>query len=48
MIKHEFRTIKIWKITWRKLRVLAGLTDRSLVKTMDDLVTAALAQVKDD
>ena len=39
MIKHEFRTIKIWKDTWRKLRILAGLTDRSLVQTMDDLVT---------
>jgi len=37
MKTEDFTTIKIWKKTRRLLRMIAGLTDKSIVETMDRL-----------
>ena len=43
-------TIKIWVSTRKKLRLLAALTDKSMVVILDELVSRALweAQERED
>lgn len=38
----DFRTIKVWTTTWRKTRMLAALTDMSMVAILDELVEREL------
>lgn len=44
-MKKEFRTIRVWKKTWRKLRLLAALTNQTMVKVLDNLVNQGLSYV---
>jgi len=44
-MKKEFRTIRVWKKTWQKLRLLAALTNQTMVKALDNLVDKELSYV---
>lgn len=39
-------TIRIWKETRRKLRLLAALLDVSMVEALDELLTEKLAEIQ--
>lgn len=41
---HLYQTIKIWRRTLSKLRLLAGVEEKSIVRLIDDLVTKALKE----
>lgn len=43
----QFRTIKIWNETWRTLRMIAAITDESLVALIDGMAREKLAQKQD-
>ena len=40
-----YSTIRIWKTTLSKLRLLAALTNRRMVQVLDDLITRELEKV---
>jgi len=44
-MKHEQITIKIWKDTYRNLRLLAALTGEKIVTLLNRLITEELAKV---
>jgi len=44
-MEKEFRTIRVWKKTWQKLRLLAALTSQTMVKTLDILIDRELENV---
>jgi hypothetical protein len=44
----ETQTIKIWKKTLKKLRLLYALTGRSMVSILDELVGRELKRIQDE
>jgi len=42
----EHTTIKIWVTTRRKLKLLAALRDKAMVKILDELIDEAMAKEK--
>lgn len=44
-IKQEHVTIKIWRSTLSKLRLLAGMREKAMVKILDELI---IKELKDD
>jgi len=44
----ETQTIKIWKITLKKLRMLYALTGKSMVSILDRLVVQELERVQQE
>ena len=44
-MKNEYQTIKIWKSTLTKLRLLAAKFEQPIVKVIDDLVRKALEKI---
>jgi len=44
-IKQEHVTIKIWRGTLSKLRLLAGMREKAMVKILDELI---IKELKDD
>lgn len=45
-MKQEHVTIKIWRSTLSKLRFLAGIKEKSMVKILDKLITRELEHDK--
>jgi hypothetical protein len=46
-MKSKHRTIRIWTKTWRKLKILAALTESTMVRTLDILIDKALKRQRD-
>lgn len=45
-MKHEFTTIKVWTETRKLLRLIAAMTDESLVVVLQRLATVELARLQ--
>jgi hypothetical protein len=41
----KYRTTRLWETTLRKLRIIAALTDTSIVKVIDRLADAELKRL---
>jgi hypothetical protein len=41
-MKQEHVTIKIWRSTLSKLRLLAGMREKAMVRILDELITKEL------
>ena len=42
----KYRTMKVWRITFHKLRILSALLDESIVSIVDQLVDIELEKAK--
>jgi len=47
-MKHEFTTMKIWADTRKLLRLIAALTNESIVEVIHRLAVAELKRVRED
>ena len=45
-MKQEHVTIKIWRSTLSKLRLLAGMREKAMVKILDKLITKELEMIR--
>lgn len=43
----DITTIKIYKDTLRKLRIIAAYQSKSMMKALDDIISKLLQEVKD-